>query len=116
MQSGIQRAFSKINQAKSGSSFTVAVPKFIRTVGGFVEFLVIIKYHEGKNQEWEIHRRFSDFQELSHLLNEHFKKTQPGFVPPQVPPKISASSLASDEALEGRRAALEAYLTELLNI
>lgn len=49
MQSGIQRAFSKINQAKSGSSFTVAVPKFIRTVGGFVEFLVIIKYHEGKN-------------------------------------------------------------------
>lgn len=50
------------------------------------------------------------------MLNEHFKKTQPGFVPPQVPPKISASSLASDEALEGRRAALEAYLTELLKI
>lgn len=92
------------------------MPKFIRTVGGFVEFQIIIRYYEGKKREWEIQRRFSDFQELSHLLSEHFKKTQPGFVLPSVPPKISASSLASDAALEGRRAALEAYLTALLNI
>lgn len=94
----------------------MAIPKFIRTVSGFVEFQIIIRYFEGKNQEWEIHRRFSDFQELSHLLNEHFKNMQSSFVPPQVPPKISASSLARDDALEARRAALETYLTELLNI
>ena len=35
---------------------------------------------------------------------------------PKVPPKIAAGTIASDQALEGRREALETFLTELLQI
>ena len=43
------------------SSFEVSVPSYVKTVGGFVEFKIIVKYLEGQKQLWEIYRRFSDF-------------------------------------------------------
>lgn len=58
--------------AKERSTFEVQIPKWTRTTGDFVEYQIHIRYLEGDRHQWEIYRRFSDFQELSSLLNEHF--------------------------------------------
>lgn len=42
-------------------TFEVKIPKWTKTTGDFVEYQILIKYLEGDKQQWEIHRRFSDF-------------------------------------------------------
>ncbi len=76
---------------KERFTFEVLIPKWTKTTGEFVEYQIHIRYLEGDKQQWEIHRRFSDFQELSILLKDHFimmRKADPNCSLPQVPPKI----------------------------
>ena len=75
--------------------------------------MIVIVYLEGQKQKWQIHRRYSDFQELHFLLQDYFatlKSQDPNFFAPIVPPKISTKSIDTD-ALDIRRRKLENYLT-----
>jgi hypothetical protein len=77
---------------RSRVTFEVRVNSWQKTSGNFVEFKIEIQYLEGAKQKWEIYRRFSDFQELSHLLQEYFntlKKSDPRIRTPAVPPKVA---------------------------
>lgn len=76
---------------KERHTFEVLIPKWTKTTGEFVEYQIHIRYLEGDRHQWEIYRRFSDFQELHQLLKDHFivmRKADPNCYIPQVPPKI----------------------------
>jgi PX domain len=95
------------------ASFRVTIPTWQKTASEFIEYRVSIQYLEGSaRQEWDIHRRYSDFQELHYLLQEYFLKNR-SEAAPAVPPKLASKNL-SNEQLEVRRGQLEDYLKRLL--
>ena len=74
----------------------------------------------GKNQEWEVTRRFREFVALhKNLMNRHTSYLLREFleeVPKELPelPNRSLTPLCTCEEIESRKVALEKYLQELL--
>ena len=65
----LEPSFSAVsNGGKNRCPFIVTIPRYQETASGFFEFKIMIKYLEGEKVEWEIFRRYSDFQELHYLL------------------------------------------------
>jgi hypothetical protein len=54
-------ALSNSMIARERVTFEIKIPKWVKTTGNFVEFLIHIRYLEGDRKQWEIYRRFSDF-------------------------------------------------------
>ena len=104
--------------ASSSHRFSASIPSFAPSdpddPKSYIVFLIVVREYFSLTSfiEWQVRRRYRDFEQLHHTLQRTFS----GYAFPQLPSKSRKLGKGKESELEQRRAALEVYVQQIVNV